>query len=154
MQQFPVPRLWRGTGYLVFIMANVNSQKGQTVLPEYVVVFFVVIVAMVAITVYIRRALQARQRDAKVYMIDMAAQGCAQADLNSGGSLDCQGAAGINGGRFIYDYEPYYSQAASNVDRGQAEQTALFVNSIFHKWSVGQTQVNTASAQSPPWSAN
>ena len=100
-------------------MSKIYSQKAQTVLPEYVVGFFLVIAAMVAVSLYVQRALQARTRDAKIYMMDMAAQGCAQA--GSG----CLNAANAQDGRLRYEYEPYYTQAESQVDRAQTENKSL-----------------------------
>jgi|GEM_PF-6537085 len=123
---------------------KIFSKKGQTVLPEYVVGFFLVVGAMVTLTVFVQRALQARARDAKIYMVDLAKQGCAQAGAG------CQEAAG----QINYEYEPYYSKVASTVDRSQNEKKTLEVDSIFRRGAQDETQVNAVSVQRTPGEAN
>ena len=129
-------------------MNRIISKKGQTVLPEYVVGFFLVVAAMVTLTVFVQRALQARARDAKIYMVNLAAQGCAQAGAG------CQQAAGTQEGQFNYEYEPYYSKAVLQVDRAQNESKSLEIGSIFRRNSGEATQVNTTSVQTAPENAH
>ena len=45
------------------------NNKGQTILSEYVMIFFVVIAAAVAMTVFVQRGLEARIHDARNFMI-------------------------------------------------------------------------------------
>ncbi|MBI4308985.1 MAG: hypothetical protein HY591_01495 [Candidatus Omnitrophica bacterium] len=129
------------------MMDTFKSRKGQAAVPEYVVGFLLVVAAMIAATVYVQRALQARARDAKVYMLDTAAKGC----LTAG----CQEAAGATAeGKFAYEYEPYYSKINSVVDRDQNQQRLDILTGIFSKQFAQATRVNSTSEQLPPVEAN
>ena len=114
--------------------------------PEYVVGFLLAIAAMIAVTVYLQRAFQARARDAKIYMLDTAAQGCA--------TTGCQEAAGMRAGKFAYEYEPYYAKINSQVDRDQNEQKLDILTGVFSKQFSQTIQVNSTSQQLPPAEAN
>ena len=124
------------------IMGKLKSYKGQTVVPEYVVGFLLVIAAMVAVTVYLQRAFQARARDAKIYMVDTAAKGCGQ---------DCKAATG---GKIAYEYEPYYTQINSIVERDQDDRKQDLLTGIFKKQVSQTTRVDSMSKQLPPKEAN
>ena len=95
--------------------ATINN-KGQSSLPEYVVTFFLVIAAGVAMTTYIQRSLQAKMKDGRDYMVSVASNAC---------DADCQAAARITGDNIPGEYEPYYRQDASNVSRESVHKTAL-----------------------------
>ena len=76
------------------------NNKGQSILSEYVMIFFVVIAAAVAMTVFVQRGFEARVHDARNFMIDSL--------INSGAcDANCVQAAGGNIG---HEYEPYYTQ--------------------------------------------
>ena len=126
-------------------MGKFKSSKGQAVVPEYVVGFLLVIAAMIAMTVYLQRAFQARVRDAKIYMMDTAANGC---------SADCKAAAGARDGKLAYEYEPYYAKINSAVDRDQNQQRLDLLTGIFSKQFSQAMQVNSTSEQLPPAEAN
>lgn len=125
-------------------MAGSFTRRGQTVMPEYVVGFFLVIAAMVTLTVYVQRALQARARDAKIYMVDLASRGCAQAGDG------CLQAAGARNGELNYEYEPYYTKSSAVIERTQNESKTLEVNSVFRRNAREVTQVGSNSDQRPP----
>lgn len=131
-------------------MNGLASRRGQTILPEYVVGFFLVIAALVAMSLYVQRTLQARVRDAKLYMVDRASSACAQVDALSGGQTNCLGAAGAVNGHINAEYEPYYTQVSSLVDRSQNQQKSVELGSTFRKLYNQSTQINGYSVQLPP----
>ena len=85
------------------MLSSFRRKKGQAVTAEYVVLIALISVAITAMTVYVRRTLQARIGDADRYMITTAAN-----------------ASGIN---VLYEYEPYYKRQTSNTD---AEKTTTY----------------------------
>ena len=81
------------------------NNKGQAILAEYVMIFFVVIAALVGMTVFVQRSLEARVHDARNYLTSSV--------VNSGAcDANCVAAAG---GSINPEYEPYYAQIFSNV---------------------------------------
>ena len=46
------------------------NNKGQSILSEYVMIFFVVIAAAVAMTIFVQRGFEARIHDARNFMIN------------------------------------------------------------------------------------
>jgi len=122
------------------------NNKGQSILSEYVMIFFVVIAAATAMTTYLQRAFEARVHDARNYAIN---------SVISSGACDanCVNAAG---GNLTYEYEPYYTVTSSLVGQnaqdnttltqGNAEQTA----SIYVKSINENTGSTTFGCQLPP----
>jgi hypothetical protein len=100
---------------------------------EYLVIFFLVIGAIVAMTTFIQRTLQGRIRDGRNYMIREAAK--------------------AHGNAIHYEYEPYYGYTGSNVIRKTDDSTRLFEGGgtgIASK-TLNQTVIsNTISQQAPP----
>ena len=129
--------------------AHKRSIKGQTIMPEYIIAFFLVMTAMVAMTVYVQRALQARIHDARNYMINDAMAG-----INACGS-DCQNASAdtFANGQLVKEYEPYYGQTNSIVDHTTTERKGMTPQNTFKQFSE-TTMVNSTSAQLPPKEAN
>lgn len=126
-----------------------HARKGQMVTSEYVLLFFVVISGVSAMTVFVQRALQSRDRDTKKYMIDLAGQACIQATQ---GNVDCMGAAGINtaqSNQLAYEYEPYYGHSTSKVQNDSGDKKSLTPNRWERDYATA-TIVNAASHQSPP----
>jgi hypothetical protein len=127
-----------------------KNRKAQTILPEYVIIFFIAVAAMVSIAVYAQRALQAKQRDARIHMLSVASQAC---------DKDCQAAAGIKNGQLPQEYEPYYGVVESRVDRDQSEKKGVIASGIgttgiFVKETNQVTDVTSTSVQRPPKDAN
>ena len=58
------------------MLRRVRHNKGQAILPEYVVTFFIVIAVVVGMTSYIQRSFQARLWDARNYMVNVANAAC------------------------------------------------------------------------------
>ena len=100
---------------------------------EYVVVIFIVIGAIITMSIFVQRTLQGRIRGARHYMIREAA---------------------IAHGNFIrYEYEPYYGNVQSTVTRSQDDDTRLLdggATGIFRKFTNQQVTADTVSVQAPP----
>ena len=89
------------------------NNKGQAVLSEYVMIFFVVIAAAVAMTVFVQRSFEARLHDERNFMINSV--------INSGAcDANCLQATG---GNIYYEYEPYYAQMLSDVQHNEQDNT-------------------------------
>ncbi len=127
------------------------NNKGQAVLLEYVMIFFVVIAAAVAMTTFVQRGIEARVHDARNFMIDAVIN-------NSVCDANCMQAAG---GDISYEYEPYYAQMLSDVAHKSQENAGATTSSV--NWSIGavytkatneQTNTISTSTQLPPECAN
>ena len=144
-------------------MGTMRSHKGQMIFAEQMVLFFIVISAVVATTVYVQRALQARVRNAKIYMVDAAYNGCAQVTSINGvvcngtscvttnsPAIDCAGAANVTQGHFDYEYEPYYAVVNSLVGKNSAAIMTEQINGVVNREFADQVRVNSESRQLPP----
>lgn len=132
------------------------NKRGQTALPEYVLILFVVIAFAVAITVYTQRALQARVFDARNYAIKQAQEEC-KSQQEGDGVTDCKGA--LLGGGITREYEPYYGQIISNTDRRRVDHSGIEggvakIEGIYRKSIDESTVTTTESHQRPPRDAN
>jgi len=122
------------------------NNKGQSILSEYVMIFFVVIAALVAMTSFIQRGLEARVHDARNYMINSVANS-AVCDAN------CLQAPG---GKISYEYEPYYSQLIADVYQNSQESTgdargkAWSIGAVYTKATNDATKSISKSIQLPP----
>ena len=124
------------------------NNKGQTILSEYVMIFFVVIAAAAAMTVFVQRGLEARIHDARNFMITTV--------TNSGAcDANCLNAAGVTGNRIPYEYEPYYAQMFADIGQNEQETTgattgnAQVLGAVYIKSSKQVTQTNSTSNQLP-----
>ena len=137
-----------------FLQFHRRRISGQTILPEHVLVYFLVIAAVAAMAVYMQRGLQARVRGARIYMVDLASKGCSDADKKGG--LDCQGAAGVkNAGGINQEYEPYYGKSGTEVTRDQSQNNVLLEGGngstgIAGKTFAERTEITSVSGQLPP----
>ncbi|MDE2221700.1 MAG: hypothetical protein KGK03_01375 [Candidatus Omnitrophica bacterium] len=84
------------------------NNKGQSILAEHVMVFFVVIAAITAISVLVQRGLQARIHEARNFAVDSVINAC---DIN------CLKATG----RIPHEYEPYYMVTTANIQTNEAQ---------------------------------
>ncbi len=124
------------------------NNRGQTTLPEYVLIIFIVIAFAVAISLYAQRALQARVFDARNYAVKSAQAEC---------DKDCQEA--ILTGGITREYEPYYGQIISNTDRQREDYTGIEggvakIEGIYKKYINEESSSRTESRQKPPKDAN
>ncbi len=119
------------------------NNKGQSVLSEHVMVFFIVIAAIVAMTTFVQRSFEARIHDARNFMINSANSVC---DAN------CQQATG---GSISHEYEPYYAQTLSMVQQneienhGQTAGNAEAIGEVFSKYGNEATTSASFSSQLP-----
>lgn len=110
-----------------------RKNHGQMAMSQYAIMFFLAIGSLVAMTTYVQRVLQARIRDSKIYMID-----------------NVQTLTGVN---VSYEYEPYYANVSTVLDRARDEQIQLLgggATGIFRKIVNAETRANTNSEQAPP----
>ena len=108
---------------------------------EYVLVFFLVIGMVTAMTIYFKRAVQARIFDTRNTMLNMA--------LNR--------TEGYFTGNIQAEYEPYYGNTLSTSARQEDTTTNLLpgaTTGIFRKITDETTAVQTHSETAPPKDAN
>jgi len=126
------------------------NNKGQSILSEYVMIFFVVIAALVAMTTFVQRSLEARVHDARNYMIDSV--------INS--NVCDANCVAATGGAIGHEYEPYYALMNSSVQQNEAEGlgetpgNAKAIGAIYYKTGNESAQTNSTSVQLAPGSAN
>lgn len=120
-------------------------------MPEYVVMFFIVVAGLVAMIVFVQRGLQARIRDARVYMIETASEACLAAGAS--GDVNCAGAANLQDNSILQEYEPYYAMTQSLVGRSGGTDKG-FAGATYFKQTDEVTAVSSNSVQQPPRSAN
>src|SRR3569623_1292015 len=88
-------------------MMHYRNRKGTATLAEYSITILLVVAALTAMTTYVKRALQAKMRDARHYMIETATTGC---------EVNCRNAAHIaEGSTIAQQYEPYYTQSSAGI---------------------------------------
>lgn len=127
-------------------MGRNMNKKGQSILSEYVMIFFVVIAALVAMTSFVRRGLNARIHDARNYMIDSVSN-------NNVCDANCVQAAG---GKIAYEYEPYYTQMIADVYQNSQASTGITngsaaeIGAIYTKSLNNLTRGTSTSFQLPP----
>lgn len=90
-------------------------KKAQTIMGEYLLIFFLIIGVATAMTIYFRRVVQARIRDARVTMIDI---------VRSRTNVLVNGKPAYAGPLF-YEYEPYYLNAITNSMRSDTLRDGL-----------------------------
>lgn len=108
--------------------------------------FFMAIAAIVAMTVFVQRGLQSRMRDAKMYMVDRATDGCVSAV-----GTNCKGLSAT--GQFNYEYEPYYTAQTADVSRKMVSNAILNTTDNTRK-TFQQTIISSDGEQQTPWKAN
>lgn len=122
-------------------MLKYLKQSKAQIIGEYVVTIAILVGAMVTMTVYIRRALQARVHDAAVFMVETADE----ASRNNGGP-------GVRS-----EYEPYYGETDSTTTRDLNEHVELLpggATGIFRKDFNQVIQSQAQSLQLPPREAD
>ncbi len=110
---------------------------------EYVLVFFVVMGVATAMTIYFKRAIQARVYDARNTMLNMVVQRT----------------KGYYTGNIQIGYEPYYSNTASVVVRSENTRREVLPSpglpsGIFNKTIDETTAVQTHGETAAPRDAN
>ena len=121
------------------------NNKGQSIFSEYVMIFFVVIAAAVAMTTFVQRAFEARVHDARNFLISSANSAC---DAN------CMQATG--GKTIPYEYEPYYEQYLATVQNnekdfaGTTQGNAQVIGAKYLKSVNGEANTISTSDQLAP----
>ena len=114
---------------------SLKKTKAQA-LGEYAITIALVITVMITMTIFLRRALQARIKDARDTMVDMARS--------------------ASDSPIPYAYEPYYANQISETTREINDQTKLLPGGskgrtgIFIKNFDETTTSNAESIQAPP----
>lgn len=123
------------------MLKALRNKKAQAVMGEYVVVIFLVMAVLTGMTVYFKRALQARIHDARDYMI---------------GEVRTRTAGQFNGNLYK-EYEPYYSNSASQIYRLGQDETRLLPggsSGVFEKYYNEMTAIRTNSTTLSPFHSN
>ncbi len=123
------------------MLRYLKTNKAQAVMGEYVMTFFLAVAMVTAMTIYFRRAVQARMHGARNAMLNTV--------------LDRSGTYFT--GNILAGYEPYYAQTVSDVRRSEDSETRLLEggsSGIFQKESDDSTSVTTQSQTAPPKDAN
>jgi len=123
---------------------KLTNIKAQMVFGEYALTFFIVVSVMLGMTLYLKRTLQGRIRDAKEGMVGVVRTR----------------AAGKYVKQAFSEYEPYYMNTVSIVDRQSSSVQRImdspgFSSGIFNMQTDESTQIktysNTASPRSIDW---
>jgi hypothetical protein len=115
------------------------NNKGQTVLSEHVMIFFVVVAALVTMTTFVQRGFEARIHDARNFMINSVMN-------NNVCDSNCMAATGNQIGN---EYEPYYTQLISDTERNEEEYKGATQGSPA---AIGAIYVNTMNEESKTFS--
>ncbi len=106
------------------------SLRGQAVSAEYVVILLIVIGALSAMTVYVRRTIQARAYDAQTLALAKASKGLGRTVAN--------------------EYEPYYSVTVTKTEQEQTDSTRVLSFGDYRKELDLSKNTETESLQKPP----
>ena len=93
-----------------------KERKGQSIAGEYAVLFVVVVAAMIAMSVFIKRSVQARWLDMRKYVV-----------LTANAVVD-----GYYNGPLYYEYEPYYTNTTSDTKRAMMVEQRLIASQTGH----------------------
>ncbi|HOW35289.1 MAG TPA: hypothetical protein PL155_02585 [Candidatus Omnitrophota bacterium] len=121
----------------------IKNRKAQ-IINEYTVTVALAVTVIMAVTAIVKRSIQARIKDTKDYMITKANDAYVQT----------RNATAQTPARIPKEYEPYYTQSASDVTRDSTRQ----LNVYKHPWEgftyeqvyKDRTAVVTNSIQLPP----
>lgn len=129
-------------------MLFLRQKKGQAVFGEYVLLAVIAVAVVAAMTVYIRRALQGRVRDAV-----MGSAATIRTPFSADGGMTFSQYDGI----VHIQYEPYYANRVSVIDQqsdGVRSLRAGGSTGIFREDINDRTYIQTYSNQAPPKDAN
>ena len=114
-------------------MLRIKNNKGQSILSEHVMIFFVAVAAVTVMTTYVQRSLEARIHDVRNFVVNSANSAC---DAN------CQEATG---NKISYEYEPYYTKMSTTARHNSSETHGItpgkprVIGSIYSKSNNEQT---------------
>ena len=124
------------------MLKKLDEQKAQAIMGEYVLVFFVIVGMVTAMTVFFKRAIQARYYDAR------QAMGTIITERTKG--------QGVNGNIYT-SYEPYYVKTAAHVyrdDRSTQTLEGRGSSDIFTKETDQFMQIDVKSNTAAPKDVN
>jgi hypothetical protein len=104
-------------------------KKGQSVSGEYVLLAVLVVLAITAMTVYVRRTLQGRMRDASMVAV-----------LRANTAL---------GQDVLIEYEPYYTDTAADTAAASVKTQRVVANSQIAQTSNTERRTHSQSVQLP-----
>lgn len=116
-----------------------KNTRGQAPISEYAFIFVIALAMILAMTVYVRRTLQSRLRDANQYMArevrDKAGEGLV--------------------GSIMLEYEPYYLKSDSEIAQSSNTEKVLgsafgTTSGRFNKTINEYLAVNTVTETKPP----
>lgn len=119
------------------MLKSLRNKNAQAVMGEYVLVIFLVMAVLTAMTIYFKRAVQARIHDARDYMVS-------EVRVRTAGSFD---------GNLYKEYEPYYGNTVATVFRSMDDQTMILPGAssgIFQKIYNETVAVQVNSETAPP----
>lgn len=123
------------------MLRYLNNRRAQALIGEYVLVIFLVMATISAMTIYFKRGIQARIYDARNYMIN-------DVRVRTQGSYF---------GNLYYGYEPYYINSDATITRDIDYTTTLLPggsSGIFKKTISESTGVEVSSETAPPRDGN
>ena len=123
------------------MLRYLNNRRAQALIGEYVLVIFLVMATISAMTIYFKRGMQARIYDARDYMIN-------DVRVRTQGSYF---------GNLYLEYEPYYINTDATITRDIDYTTTLLPGAssgIFKKTISESTGVEVSSETAPPRDGN
>ena len=108
------------------MLIRFRQHQGQTIIGQYALVFFVAIATITAMTIYVRRGIQARIYDAETYALKA---------IKTGANVSV-----------LAQYEPYYTNRTSDKKADQKDETG-FTRGRYSLSSSQNTVVNGKSKQ-------
>jgi hypothetical protein len=119
------------------MLKPLKNKNAQAISGEYALLIFLVLAVLGGMSVYFRRAIQARIHDARDYMIG-------EVRARTAGEFD---------GNLYKEYEPYYIKTLANVVRRTSDRTTLLPgdsSGIFRKEYDEAVSVVVNSTTAPP----
>ena len=118
-----------------------NNKKAQVITGEYVLVLFILLGIMTAMTIYLRRGIQARIYDARHAAIEVV-QDSTQGYLTS---------------NLYHEYEPYYTESETNMMVETEDASEIFPKGWgedIWKNIVVETNTQSVTETKPPKDAD
>lgn len=130
------------------MLKRVRGKSAQVMSSEYVLIFFLILGMITAMSIYFRRTVQGRVFSATNFMLG-----------NIRNELAKELTEDEFAGNLYAQYEPYYLDTESSVtrradDRSELKESFGLSSGIFHKDIYQTTAVKTNSITAPPRSAD
>ena len=120
------------------MFSRFKKNRGQATLTEYMVMIFIVVGMMTAMSAFIKRALQGRIYDARNFGVDRI-KGQTSGKYN---------------GPVYYAYEPYYANSSSVIDSKEVMTSKLFGGGASIREFGGDVITTSQSETAPPKKAD